>query len=776
MNNHPAPDPVGMLTPQSSAATNGAKPNRRSWLHLRIGQQFFLCLLVSVLLTLSASLVAYYSFHEILQHGSRLAESGIPNLSSAVGVTRQSGIVVNGALHLIAAASLEEHQAVTEELAEERSLLGDLIYELESRAYELESREFESRSISGSISILGGQTRMDDSVHLADIGLHLAYIEGQLADIDLYLGEIQESAAQRLAIASTLERLKEELAETNRLIERHLVVATDDQGFYLVEGLRRLEGQPSPIEERASEAELAYYQDLVTVNHQANLAALLLGDALFLSDRSHLPILQGRFRSAVQNFQRAYARLSARVSDSALGENLKRLAQLGESGEGIITLRREVLRRLEQEQEALARGREASVLLLAAVNSLVTDVNDEAVSVSNASQSAVRTGRLLLTLVNILSISAALLIGWLFVGRYLIRRLVGLATAMRSMAGGDLEVPVEVRGHDEVADMADALEVFRRHALEVQRLNLVEKLAHELDAKNRTLEEALENLQKMQEQMVAEQKLASLGQLAAGVAHEIKNPLNFVTNFSDVSVELIDEIGEVMTEIKDREEGDLASEIEPILSDLRLNLQKVKEHGERADGIVRSMLEHSRSAPGDWRETDLNALLKQYVDLAYHSMRAHGQGFNATLSQDLDPEIGMVEVVPQEISRAFLNLITNAYQALDEKRRTSNDPDYEPELRVTTRRLEEQAEICIRDNGPGIPDELRERIFEPFVTTKNPGEGTGLGLSLTVDILTRHGGSIHLDTEEGAFTEMRIVLPLKRPMETAEVAAQAQED
>ncbi len=771
MNNRPASDPSGP-TPQFSAAKNGAKPEKRSWLHLRIGQQFFLCLLVSVLLTLSASFVAYYSFHEILQHGSRLAESGIPNLSSAVGVTRQSGIVVNGALHLIAASSLEEHEAVAEELAQERALLGDLIFELESRAYDLESRELETRSL------FGGQIRLD-SVHLADIGLHLAHIEGQLADIDLYLGEIQESAAQRLAIDSTLERLKEDLAETNRLIASHLIIATDDQAFYLVEGLHHLEDQPSPIEERASEAELAYYRDLVTVNHQANLAALLLGDALFLSDRSHLPILQDRFRSAVQNLQRAYARLSGRMPDSDysdLGENLKRLARLGESGEGIITLRREVLRRLEQEQEALARGREASVLLLAAVNTLVTDVNDEAVTVSNASQSAVRTGRLLLTLVNILSISAALLIGWLFVGRYLIRRLVGLATAMRSMAGGDLEVPVKVRGHDEVADMADALEVFRRHALEVQRLNLVEKLAQELDAKNRTLEEALENLQKMQEQIVAEQKLASLGQLAAGVAHEIKNPLNFVTNFSDVSVELIDEIDEVMTEIKDKEEGDLAGEIEPILSDLRLNLQKVKEHGERADGIVRSMLEHSRSAPGDWRETDLNALLKQYVDLAYHAMRAHGQGFNATLSRDLDPEIGMVEVVPQEISRAFLNLITNAYQALDEKRRTSNDPDYEPELRVTTRRLEEQAEICIRDNGPGISKELRERIFEPFVTTKAAGEGTGLGLSLTMDILTRHGGTISLDTEEGTFTEMRIVLPLKRPLEAIEVVAQAEGD
>ena len=762
---HDSPE-TEFSTPSDKAPLKG-----RTWLHLRIGQQFFLCLLVSVLLTLSASLVAYYSFHEILQYGSRLAESGIPNLSSAVGVTRQSAIVVNGALHLIAASSLDEHQAVAEELAEERSLLGDLIYELESRAYELESREFDSRSISDSISLFGGQSRKA-GMHLADIGLHLADIEGQLADIDLYLGEIQESAAQRLTIVNTLEQLREILAETNRLIEHSLVVAIDDQGFYLVEGLRNLEDPPSPISERSSEIELAYYRDLVTVNHQANLASLLLGDVLFLSDPSHLPIIQGRFRSAVQNFERAYERLSARMPDNSLGENLAQLARLGESGEGIITLRREVLRRLAEEQDSLAKGRDASVLLLAAVNSLVTDINDEAVSVSNASQSAVRTGRLLLTLVNVLSISAALLIGWLFVGRYLIRRLVGLATAMRSMASGDLEVPVEVRGHDEVADMADALEVFRRHALEVQRLNLVEKLAQELDAKNRTLEEALDNVQKMQEQMVAEQKLASLGQLAAGVAHEIKNPLNFITNFSEVSVELIDEIDEVIDEIKDKEDGDLAGEIEPILSDLRLNLQKVKEHGERADGIVRSMLEHSRAAPGDWRETDLNGLLKQYVDLAYHSMRAHGQGFNATLSEDLDPDVGMVEVVPQEISRAFLNIITNAYQALDEKRRASADPAYEPELRVTTRRLDEHAKICIRDNGPGISQELRERIFEPFVTTKAPGEGTGLGLSLTMDILARHGGTISLDTEEGAFTEMTIVLPVKRPAETVEVVSE----
>ena len=192
----------------------------------------------------------------------------------------------------------------------------------------------------------------------------------------------------------------------------------------------------------------------------------------------------------------------------------------------------------------------------------------------------------------------------------------------------------------------------------------------------------------------------------------------------------------------------------------------MKEHGQRADGIVHSMLEHSRATPGEWRETDVNALLKQYVDLAYHAMRANNSDFNVTLTQDLDPEMGTLEVVPQDLGRVFLNLVTNACQAVEEKRRKS-DGDYEPQLRIASRRLEDQAEFCIRDNGPGIPEELRERIFEPFMTTKRRARGTGLGLSLTTDILTRHGGSIRLDSEEGAFTEMRVVLPLEPPAEAA---------
>jgi len=739
------------LALRPSPSAEGVDPEKGLRLRLGIGPQLYIGLLGGVLLTLSASLVAYFSFHQIVQHGSRLTESSIPNLSSAVDAARQSSVVVNGALRLISASSLQEHGTVAEELAREQAALSTLIQELASQ------------------TTFGEQTRL---------------IEDHLAELSVHLELIQQSAARRLVIAQALESLKLELDETNRRIEQHIVTLIDDQDFYLVEGLRRLQDQPSPINERASETELTYSRDLTTLNHQANLAVLLLSNALALSDRGLLPPLRERFRSTVQNFRRAYERLSVRTSDSVLGTDLERLAQMGEADEGsaplreeslpsltsavidtgIIPLREETLLRLEQEEAALAKGREASGLLLTEVNTLVEEINDEAVESSNAAQSAAQTGRLILGVLNVLSISGALLIGWLFVGRYMIRRLVGLATAMRSMASGDLEVPVEVKGNDEVTDMANALEVFRRYALEVQRLNLVEKLAKELDAKNHTLEQTLEHLEQAQEQIVAEQKLASLGQLTAGVAHEIKNPLNFVSNFSEVSVELVDEIEEVMEEAKSGE-VELSEEITPILSDLRLNLQKVKEHSQRADGIVRSMLEHSRGGPGDWRETDLNALLKQYVDLSYHAVRASNTDFNVTLTQDLDPEMGLLTVVPQDIGRVFLNLVNNACQALDEKRQNS-DGSFEPELRITSRRLEDHAEFDIRDNGPGIPEELRERIFEPFVTTKKPGEGTGLGLSLTMDILTRHGGSIHLDTEEGVFTEMRVILPLEPPQDT----------
>ena len=329
---------------------------------------------------------------------------------------------------------------------------------------------------------------------------------------------------------------------------------------------------------------------------------------------------------------------------------------------------------------------------------------------------------------------------------------------MRSMAEGNLEVPVEVQGNDEVTDMAEALEVFRRHALEVQRLNLVEKLADELKGKNEQLEQTLKDLQTAQHQVIMQEKLASLGQLAAGIAHEIKNPLNFVNNFSEVSGELIEEVREVLQEVADKLPEEARDEVGGILDDLSSNLQKIQQHGKRADGIVHSMLEHSRGQSGERRAVDLNALLKQYADLAYHAMRAKDQQFNVTWEEDFDAEMGKIEVVPQDMSRVFLNLITNACQATFERVKKS-DGGYDPRIRLSSRRQGDKAEFRVRDNGPGIPEDMIKKIFEPFVTTKPTGEGTGLGLSLSQDIVAQHGGAMGVESEPGSFTEFWVTVP-----------------
>ena len=721
------PPSAGTSPADLRAPPIGERPESPGRRRFGVGPQIYSGLLGSVVLVIVASFVAYFFLTEIVRYQSRLAAHSIPNLSQSVEMARQGTALVNGAVRMASAATPDEHKVISEQVLRQRDALMDLVEEVGAR------------------SSLNGQAEV---------------LESGLARFGSLLEDVYVSSARRLTIEQALNALVEELGALNRSIERKVGSAIDDQGFFLVEGLRSLDDRPLMPSERASEAQLAYYRDLVEINQQATLAGLLLGEALSLPDRDLLGPVAERFRSAGQNLLRALGRLDTRIAGFDLSEEVERLVEIGESEAGVFALRRESLRRLEQEREALVAGREASAQLLADMERLVEEVRNEAVAINADSQSAATRGILWLALLNVLSIFGAVLIGWLFVGRYLLRRLVGLAGSMREMAGGDLEVPVAVSGNDEVTDMANALEVFRRYALEVQRLNLIEKLAQELDAKNQALEQTLEQLKRAQEQIVAEEKLASLGQLAAGVAHEIKNPLNFVKNFTEVSAELIDEIGEIIDQSEDGEDLDSAEEIKDILGDLKVNLDKVMEHSSRADGIVRSMLEHSRSGPGDWREVDLNALLKQYMELTYHAMRAENTDFNATLGVDLDDGIGTVEVVPQDISRAFLNMLTNAFQALEEKR-GKLDGDFEPKLEIGSRRLDDGLEFRIRDNGPGIPDDLRQRMFEPFVTTKAAGQGTGLGLSLTADIVARHGGAIEVDSELGLFTEMRLRLPMQ---------------
>jgi signal transduction histidine kinase len=283
------------------------------------------------------------------------------------------------------------------------------------------------------------------------------------------------------------------------------------------------------------------------------------------------------------------------------------------------------------------------------------------------------------------------------------------------------------------------------------------RLFEQVQERTKELSLSLEDLRTAQDRLVQTEKLASLGQLTAGIAHEIKNPLNFVNNFSALSGELIDELNDLL---KDASLDDKTrEEIDELTHMLKGNLEKVVQHGKRADSIVKNMLLHSREGSGEHRPADINAIVEESLNLAYHGARAEKSGFNIKLERDLDPAAGMVDLYPQEITRVFLNLISNGFYAAT-KRKGAGDETFEPTLRASTKSLGANVEIRIRDNGTGIPLEVKEKMFNPFFTTKPAGEGTGLGLSMSHDIVVKqHGGTIDVDTEPGVFTEFIITLP-----------------
>jgi two-component system, NtrC family, sensor kinase len=284
------------------------------------------------------------------------------------------------------------------------------------------------------------------------------------------------------------------------------------------------------------------------------------------------------------------------------------------------------------------------------------------------------------------------------------------------------------------------------------------RLFESVEARTRELAKSLQELRTAQDRLVQTEKLASLGQLTAGIAHEIKNPLNFVNNFSAISVELIDELREALAaaSLDDK----LRSQISEIADMLQGNLDKVVQHGKRADSIVKNMLLHSRQGSAEHRLVDINAVVEESLNLAYHGARAEKQGFNITLERSLDPTAGEADVYPQDITRVLLNLISNGFYAATKRKAEANGGDFEPILSAATKSLGDSVEIRIRDNGTGIPPEVKDKMFNPFFTTKPAGEGTGLGLSISHDIIVKqHGGSIEVDTKPGEFTEFRIILP-----------------
>jgi signal transduction histidine kinase len=336
-----------------------------------------------------------------------------------------------------------------------------------------------------------------------------------------------------------------------------------------------------------------------------------------------------------------------------------------------------------------------------------------------------------------------------------------LDRSIASITRGELNVAMPPSGVPEIAAMTRTLGMLRDSLIERDRLERERQRAElETRAARDTAEAALHDLKAAQANLIQAEKMASLGQLTAGIAHEIKNPLNFVNNFASLSVGLLDELTEAAAPALASLDERRRREVDEAADMLIGNLRRIIEHGKRADNIVKSMLAHSRSGGGDRESVDLNALVDESLNLAYHGARAQDQNFNITIERAYGENIAPIALVPQDMTRVFLNLFGNAFYAANKRRRETNDGEFRPTLTVTTRDVGKAVEVRVRDNGSGIPTEIRDKLFQPFFSTKPTGEGTGLGLSISYEIVTKqHRGTIEVSSIVGDFTEFTVCLP-----------------
>jgi signal transduction histidine kinase len=731
-----------------TAGDDGAREHRKPALHLRISTQMYAGIAVPLLLTLAASVIAWISFTRVGEAEQEVTQGAIPELDAALGVAEASNRLVAGGPRLTA-SSPEDYEEVVAGIAEARG-------------------EFE--------------TQLDLLWNRGTGAMWLGQMRSDAAQLNSNISAIEAEMPEYFELGTDADGLRAEVDAAVRDLERQIVPALDDQLFFLVQGRRHLWTPPAPESIHRSDSEVLLYRRWSALSGDVSQADALFASAFSASESALIEPLRESFESARDRIQINLAALDE-TAGNELRPSVDRMIALGVSDGSVFDVMFRSLQIEENQRELLAQNQELGVALVGEIESLVGAVQADVDEATSASAQAVSTGRLLLVVISVVGIVGALLFSWLFVGKRILSRVAGLSGRMRALAGGDLETPVETGGRDEVAEMADALEQFRQAALEVQRLNLVEELAGQLSERNEQLSQTLADLDRAQDQIVANEKLAALGEVTAGVAHEIRNPLNFVKNFAESSDELLEELLEAIADPEPAD--DQADYIAEITGDLKENLTRIRGHGDRANRIVESMLMMGRGG-GESRPVEINALLDEHAMLSYHSARAQDADFNVTIERDFDPEVGELEVIPQDMGRVFLNLVTNAGYAANERWRDlggepgkmvsvgdGDDTPYFPTIWLSTQRTGESAVIKVRDNGTGIPPDVVQRIFEPFFTTKPTNEGTGLGLAMSNDIVRGHGGQISVESEPGEYTEFTVELPLERaapvePVETAE--------
>ena len=700
---------------------------RRSYWRVRksIATQLYAGIGGAVALTMGASIVAWIIFGRIGDTQDQINEGSMSDMAGAFRVAQRVSALADSAPRLALAQSPPEFEAVQAEVHLART------------------------SFEASLAALAESGGESEGIRRVRV-----WERTMTSNIEL----IQELVAGRLELSETSATVRDELQAVDAKLAMVFETVLDGQSFGTIADRRELDEPSSPGALNCSGDEVDRCRQIGELKESVAIVGHLLASAFSVSGPAFLEPLREGYEAASSQIERKVAPLSAEEFGSQVVPLLERLATLSVGAGGVFEVRARELEVAQRQGEMLARNREITNRLVSEVEVLVEGFRTSTQFAARTTANTIRTGQRLLLALNLISVAGAVMIAWLFVGRFLIRRLKTLSSRMRYMASGDLEGAVAIRGHDEVADMAAALEVFRRHAFEVQRLNLVEKLAADLQSKNSELESVLNDLRKAQGQIVMREKLAALGELTAGVAHEIKNPLNFVKNFAEVAEELLEELQEILASSSKSMSAEEMEEVQDVCKNLTESLESILQHGDRANRIVHDMLQMGR-ASSERLCVDINSLVREHAKLAYHSARATDPNFQVHFEQTFDEDLGEIECVPQALGRVVLNIVTNACHATDEKRRAA-DGSYNPTLWIQTEQVQDRARISIRDNGIGIPDEIREKIFNPFFTTKEAHKGTGLGLALSNDIVREHGGEIRVESAPGDFTEMIVDLPL----------------
>ncbi len=717
-----------------------------------IGLQLYVILGVFVALIMLTSLLGRVSLLQMNDIQKNITEQHIPELTIAIGMGQESVALANIAAKLRSANTEDEVRKVRATVDTHAERLDEVLQQLEEIN-------------------LGADANMIVLTKFKDFSKDL------LSNLNL----LEKSAYATIGIRKKIKASTEKALLEARALDNFLLTHIDDQTFFLNTGWKSLtQKKPASPTRRLQGDTVGYYRSMMTLRSRSQRAANLLAEAAQIANGDLIQPLRERFQAAVDTSKRMLQRITDKGLQQKARERYEAIRAIGlgaadkqDDPSGMFQMMEAVFQERDRQSTYLASNNGIVQVLSQQTEKLIEEIQSASGGTSDIFAQAITHRRNEFFALSIISVIIAILVGNFLVRRNLIGRIKSLSNTMMTMSRGNLRTPLTIRGNDEITDMSRSLEVFRQHAYEAQKLELVERLAKENQEKNVELESTITKLKNAQQQMIMQEKLASLGQLTSGIAHEIKNPLNFITNFSLVSRELLEDISREIAEVGDKLPADNKSFVEEVLRDLYGNMEKINFHGQRANDIVKGMLQHSRGGDaGATEEIVFGRFLDSTINLAYQGKRTSSKEFNVDIKKSYDEQIDKVKLNPQDISRVILNLVTNACDAVEDKRRRDDtDNDYQPTIWIETKKIGDDGhpmvEVRVRDNGPGIPEKLTKKVFDPFFTTKPTDKGTGLGLSLSHDIIAKHRGVLKLQRlEEG--TEFIVELPLDAGLELTE--------